>query len=406
MPQFRRPVLVALLLMLALTACSNPQPSSSGTGPSPSFPVPNPFPPGSASTTPRPSASISAEDSCVSTTLAKLSLRQVAGQVVMVGTPLDNPGQIGGMIHSLGLGGVFLAGRTTASAASLRGTIGNLQHNAGVGLLVALDQEGGQIQTLRGPDFPDIPSAVDQGKESQATLKNQATAWAGRLAAIGVNMDLAPVADTVPASLGPANPPIGAYDRQYGSDPNAVAADITTVVTAVQSQGVITTIKHFPGLGRVLANTDTSTDAVDNQTSRTDPFLAPFQAGIRAGTGAVMVSSASYPRLDAHAIAAFSAPIITTLLRQQLGFTGLVVSDDLGNAVAVANVPVDQRAVKFVAAGGDLALTVDLGTAAAFVNGLLAAANASPGFGAKLTQAATTVLRTKYRAGLLPCSAQ
>jgi beta-N-acetylhexosaminidase len=260
------------------------------------------------------------------------------------------------------------------------------------------------VQTLQGTDFPPIPTAVAQGRLSQSALRAQAVSWARRLAGIGVNLDLAPVADTVPASLGTANPPIGAFYREYGSDPTAVAADITTVVGALQSVGVMTTLKHFPGLGRVRYNTDTSTKAVDTVATTHDPYLGPFAAGIRAGTVAVMVSSASYPNLDAHSIATFSAPIVTGLLRGQLGFRGLIVSDALGGAAAISSVPVDQRAVRFIEAGGDLALTVQASKAPAMINGLLAAAKASTSFTAKLTAAARYVIRTKYGAGLLPCS--
>ena len=116
-----------------------------------------------------------------------------------------------------------------------------------------------------------------------------------------------------------------------------------------------------------------------------------------------MVSLASYPKLDQHAIAAFSAPIVTGLLRQRLGYTGLVVSDDLGAAVAVRAVPLGERAVRFVQAGGDLALTVRPTDAQAMTGALLAAAQASPAFTARVTDAATHVLRSKSRAGLLTC---
>jgi beta-N-acetylhexosaminidase len=392
----RRPAVAAFaafVVTLALTACG-------GAAPAP------PPPDASPSAVASPGPTVSARDACVAATLAPLTLRQQVGQVLLVGTPLADPTSVVDLVARYEVGGVFLAGRSRASGAALTADIAALRANVppATGLLIALDQEGGDVQTLQGDDFPPIPTAVEQGRLSDADLRALTTKWSGRLAAIGVTLDLAPVSDTVPASVGSANPPIGAFERQYGSDPAAVAADIETVVTAVQSAGVLTTLKHFPGLGRVLKNTDVSTGAVDTVATTTDPFLAPFQAGIRAGTAAVMMSSASYPNLDPDAVAAFSAPIVTGLLRQQLGFTGLIVSDDLGAAVAVSSVPVDQRAVRFIQAGGDLALTVAPATAPAMLDGLLAAANASTGFAAKVTAAATSVIRAKYTAGLLPCS--
>jgi beta-N-acetylhexosaminidase len=298
---------------------------------------------------------------------------------------------------------VFLAGRSRRSAGALRSDIDALQRAARMPLLVALDQEGGSVQTLKGPDFPAIGSAQRLGGGSAAALRTEAGDAARRLAGIGVTINLAPVADTVPADLGEKNPPIGAFHRQYGSDPDRVAADIRTVVAASQSAGVLTTLKHFPGLGRVRANTDTSTKAVDSTASATDSYLEPFRAGIEAGSAAVMVSSASYPRLDPHAVAAFSQPIITGLLRGRLGYDGLVMSDDLGAADAVESTPVGDRAVRFVRAGGDVVLTIRPQDAVPMSKGLISAAQASATFDARVTDAARHVVRAKYRAGLLKC---
>ncbi len=361
-------------------------------------------PPSSASP---PAPSAQGADACVAAALSTLNLPGQVGQLLMVGTPIANPGGLADTVRRYRLGGVFLAGRTTQPAATLRQGIRTLQDAAaaagGIRLQIAVDQEGGQVQTLQGNDFPPIPSALAQGRWDTATLRSHTADWAGRLAAAGITFDLAPVADTVPADGARSNPPIGAFDRQYGSTPEAVAEDIGTVVTAAQGAGVLTTLKHFPGLGRVRANTDTSDKAVDPTAAVDDPFLQPFASGIKAGTGAVMISLAAYPRLDPHAVAAFSAPIVTGLLRQRLGFTGLVVSDDLGAAVAVNAVPVGQRAVRFVQAGGDLVLTVRSTDAQVMADALLAAAQGSPAFQARVTDAATHVLRSKYRAGLLAC---
>jgi beta-N-acetylhexosaminidase len=381
---WRRPAAgFAVLALAATAACTSPAAA-------PARPRPGPA---TATVGPDPSAGAGS----------------AAGQVMLVGTPVDDPAAIEEIIRVYGIGGVFLSGRSVRSSAALGKDIAALQRigtaaSGGVRLLVALDQEGGEVQTLKGTDFPLIPTAQTAGRLSRGALAAQTEQWAGRLAAIGVNLDLAPVADTVPASLGTGNPPIGAFHRQYGSDPAAVAAAITTVVPAIQSTGVITTLKHFPGLGRVHANTDTSAGAVDSQTTVDDPYLAPFRAGIAAGTGAVMIASASYPNLDPATIATFSRAVVTGLLRDRLGFKGLIASDALGGAAAVQSVATSQRAVRFVEAGGDLALSVQQNKAVTMIGGLVAAAQASPAFAAQLTAAATQVLRTKCAAGLLPCS--
>ncbi len=360
-----------------------------------------PAPPASAPASPDPAQRLNA---CVAATVAGLSPQQRVGQVLMIGTQVTNPPALADTVRRYQLGGAFLAGRASPSAATLRQGIQALQKSAGpIPLQVAIDQEGGQVQTLKGTDFPLIPSAVQQGQSDDATLRSRTTDWAKRLAEAGVTLDLAPVADTVPVGTGGANPPIGAFDRQYGSNPDQVADKIHTVVSAAQAAGVLTTLKHFPGLGRVRANTDTSTQAVDNTTTVDDPFLKPFASGIEAGSAAVMISSARYPRLDANSVAAFSTPIVTGLLRQRLGYTGLIVSDDLGAAVAVGSVPVGERAVRFIQAGGDLVLTVKASDAGPMSTALLAAAQANPAFDTRVTDAAAQVIRSKYRAGLLTC---
>lgn len=402
----RAAVLATLAVVLGVSACTSAEPDWHVSGQPSSSPTT--VPAQSPSPSVSPTLTVSAADACVATTMAGMTLTQIVGQVMLVGTPVGDPGSVDKLIRTADVGGIFLAGRSHQSAAKLKSGIAALQAAAPADrqLLIALDQEGGEVQTLQGADFPPIPTAVAQGRLGPTTLKKQTGAWAQRLADIGVNLDLAPVADTVPASLGTKNPPIGGYYRQYGSDPAAVAADISIVVSAIQSSGVLTTLKHFPGLGRVKVNTDFSTGATDTVATANDSYLGPFMAGIQAGSGAVMISSATYPKLDPDAIAAFSTPIVTDLLRHRLGFTGMIVSDSLAGAAAVSSVPTGQRAVRFIEAGGDLALTTEASKAPAMIAGLLAKAKASPAFTAAVTGAARYVIRAKYGAGLLGCSPQ
>lgn len=321
----------------------------------------------------------------------------------MVGVPVDAPSGVADTLTRYRVGSFFLRGRSTRTAATLKANIAALQKRAALPMLVALDQEGGSVQTLKGPDFPRLPSALKLGSGPTATLRATTAGSARRLAAIGVNINLAPVADTVPTSIGTKNPPIGAFRREFGSDPAKVATAIRTVVPASQDAGVLTVLKHFPGLGRVRVNTDTSTGATDTTATATDPYLTPFKAGIDAGSASVMISSASYPKLDATTIAAFSKPIITGLLRQKIGFTGLVISDDLGAARAVTGFTPAQRAVRFISAGGDLVLTIVPSDAAPMAGALMAKAKSDQSFRTRIDDAARHVLETKKRAGLLRC---
>ncbi|WP_255523342.1 glycoside hydrolase family 3 N-terminal domain-containing protein [Blastococcus sp. TML/M2B] len=167
--------------------------------------------------------------------------------------------------------------------------------------------------------------------------------------------------------------------------------------------GVTATLKHFPGLGRVRGNTDDTADVVDPVTTAGDDQVTAF-AGTLAAADAppmVMTSSATYGRIDPTAPAAFSPVVVRELLRGTLGFTGPVISDDLGNAAAVAATPVGERAIRFLAAGGTLVLTVAPTTFPAMLEAVEERSAADPAFAATVDAAVRTALLAKAEAGLL-----
>jgi beta-N-acetylhexosaminidase len=353
----------------------------------------------------RPPA-LAASRGCVTRALAAMSPTQRAAQVLLVGVDATRPAAAGTALARSGVGGVFLRGRVSGNSrlqAQLAAVQTAARRSGAQRLLVAVDQEGGAVQTVRGGTLAPFPAALVQGTWSSRRLRESTTAWGTELRRLGVNLDLAPVADVVPASLGVRNPPIGRYGRQYGSTPATVAPRVATVAAALRAGRVGPTVKHFPGLGRVLANTDTSTAAVDATTTATDPALGPFTAATRAGALAVMMSSARYPRLDRKQPAMWSPAIVTGLLRTRLGWKGLVVSDDLGNAGAARILPVGRRATAFVAAGGDLVLTVVPGQAATMRAAIVVRAATDPTFRARVDDAVRHVLAAKLALGLLRC---
>jgi beta-N-acetylhexosaminidase len=300
------------------------------------------------------------------------------------------------------VGAVILDGTTSQGMAATQHVTANLRNLAPrrVGLFIATDQEGGLVQRLQGPGFATIPSAVQQGQLPPDQLHRDAAEWGRQLHRAGVNVNLAPVLDTVPANFG-SNPPIGDLDREFGHTPAVVRSHGLAVMRGMLAAGVDPTVKHFPGLGRVSGNTDTTSGVTDTVTTRNDPYLTPFRAAVEAGTPFVMMSTAIYSHLDPGTPAAFSRPIVTGLLRDQFGYRGVVISDDLGGAAQVANVSVGQRAVRFVAAGGDIVLTVDATQAGPMTAALLAKARHNSGFRALVNAAALRVLRAKQARGLL-----
>ena len=335
-----------------------------------------------------------------------MSASRRAAQLLLVGIDATRPASAGAGLARLGVGGVFLRGRVPGTT-SLRNSLALVQRVARRAttppLFVAADEEGGAVQTVRGGTIPPFPAALVQGSWSARRLRTRTAPWAVALARLGVNLDLAPVADVVPSSLGSRNPPIGRYDREYGHTPARVSGPVATVVASLRAAGVGPTVKHFPGLGRVLVNTDTGTGATDREMTSTDSYLQPFTAGTKAGAVAVMVSSALYPRLDRRHPAMWSHAIVTDLLRTKLGWSGMVVSDDLGNAAAARVLTVGRRAVDFVAAGGDLVLTVQATQAITMRNAIVARAASDRAFGARVADAAGHVLAAKQALGLLRC---
>jgi beta-N-acetylhexosaminidase len=266
---------------------------------------------------------------------------------------------------------------------------------AGLPLLTATDQEGGTVQVLTGPGFAAIPSAVQQGTGPAAATRRDAERWGRQLAAAGIRLDLAPVADVPCATTLHDNPPVADLRRQFGSDPERAGRHVAAFVEGMEAAGVATAVKHFPGLGCVRANTDTAAHVVDAVTTADSVRLQAFAAGIDAGTRFVMMSSAEYSKIDPGTPALFSSRIIGGLLRGDLGFDGVVMSDDVGGALAVRAWTPAQRAVKFVRAGGDLLLDIVPADLGPMHRALVQEAQDDPAFGAALTAAATRVVTAR-----------
>ena len=208
--------------------------------------------------------------------------------------------------------------------------------------------------------------------------------------------------DVVPAADTSQNAPIGQLMREFGHSPAVVASHGVAFIHGMSAAGEATTAKHFPGLGRVQGNTDFSAGVVDTDHAG-DPYLRTFEAAIGAGVPLVMVALATYTRIDPHHLAVFSPVVMRTMLRNRMRFGGVIVSDDLGAAQAVASVPPGSRAVQFIAAGGDLVTSKYAGPAEAMARAVLARARASRVFLAEVDAAAAHVLAAKQRIGLLPC---
>ena len=340
-------------------------------------------------------------------TLAKMTLPERVGQLFMVGTPATAASSAAlKAISTYHVGSIMLTGRSFAGVAATKKVTAALASRASSAksaarLFIATDQEGGAVQVLQGPGFLRIASALTQGTYPTARLHNDAVIWGQELGAAGVNVDLAPVADTVASPAAAThNPPIGYYHREFGYSTAVVASHAAAFAQGLARAGVSATVKHFPGLGRVTANTDTTAGVTDSITTRHDPYVSPF-ATVAKSTPFLMMSTAIYRRIDHAHPAAFSHFIITTMVRADLGFKGVVISDDLGNARQVAGWTPGSRALQLLAAGGDMVLTVNSSVLPAMYQAVLSAATSSATFRTLVNAAALRVLTAKENRGLL-----
>ncbi|MFC7594617.1 glycoside hydrolase family 3 N-terminal domain-containing protein [Terrabacter sp. GCM10028922] len=422
-------VSVAMSLTAACSTTPNPTvtaPGASSTGSTGSAPSTSSTPSttgpdtsGSTTTTPSdtpsgtstPTDTTDAPTSCASRVVAAMDADERAGQLLMVG--LDNGASrtsLDRLIARRHLGGVILLGGWARGTDRVRATTRHLEalasqeDTAGLGLLIAADQEGGAVQQLRGEGFSRMPSARVQNQGTPADLTADATRWADQLRTAGINVNLAPVADTVPTSVGRDNGPIGQYDRQYSSDPARNATMVGAFIAGMRAGRIASTIKHFPGIGRITGNTDvTARGITDRTTTTTDPYLTPFRAGIEDDVELVMVGSAKYSRIDPGVNALFSKAVVTDLLRDRLSYDGVVITDDVGAAKAVADVPTGERATRFIEAGGDITLTARPSTVPIMHDAITQAMDDDPAFAERVEESVTRVVDLKQRMGLARC---
>jgi beta-N-acetylhexosaminidase len=282
------------------------------------------------------------------------------------------------------LGGVILVGSWQPT--EMRRTTARL-HAAGceIGrpLLVLVDQEGGYARRLTWA--APAQTARELGLLGEARTRAAARATAAALRNAGVDVDLAPVADTlVPGGF--------LRSRSFGTEAGAVGRLAAAFVDGLQSAGVAATAKHFPGLGASRRNTD------DHVVRLQRSQLGPFRAAIDAGVKLVMVASAAFPRLDPRGTpAVFSRPIVTGLLRGTLGFDGVVVTDAL-DAPAPARTP--HAAARALAAGVDLLLYTSGSTAHAAYEELSQDIRTTPSLGPHLARAVANIRALKAWLGL------
>jgi beta-N-acetylhexosaminidase len=314
---------VGALLAACAAAVESVLPSATA---SPSA-TPSPSPSATPSPTPSPSPSPVGP-----------SLRERIGQMLLIGfrgLTADAADATRQQIAAGEVGGILLFSvdqltggpRNVDSPEQLRGLVDALSASAPASpLTVAIDQEGGMVARL-GPahGFPATSSAATLGQGDPSATAAAARAMAETLRSVGVTLNLAPVVDL---AVNPENPIIAAVERSFSADPEVVIAHASAFIQAHHDIGVRSAVKHFPGQGS--ATGDTHAGVVDVTDVWTDVELEPFAALVGRGLpDAVLTAHIFNGRLDPHHPATLSEPTITGILRQQLGWDGAVISDDM-----------------------------------------------------------------------------
>lgn len=382
---------LAVLTLLTLTAC--------GSAPQTDDPQPDAQPPTVEEPAPKPAPEPTEEELAadrLDALLGSMTLEEKVGQLFFVRVPADNAVENVSAYH---LGGYILFGRDTKdkTANELIQTIQSYQDAAAIPLLIGVDEEGGTVvrvssnSHLRSSKFQSSQKLFASGGMEAITA--DAHEKDVLLEALGFNVNLAPVADVS------ANPGDFIYDRSFGQDAAATADYVSSVTAQMTDDGMGSVLKHFPGYGN---NVDTHTGiAVDDRPYErfvNEDFL-PFQAGMESGGTliAVLVSHNIVQCMDADLPASLS-PAVHEILRNELGFDGVVMTDDLAMDAVAAYAQDGAVAVMALEAGNDLVITTDYRTQ--FPKVIEAVENGTLDESV-IDQACTRVLHWKSTLGLL-----
>ena len=319
----------------------------------------------------------------------RLTLRQQVGQLIVSSFPDPAPPDyIQRRLRARETAGVILFGFNAGSEAEWRRLTRSVQRHARGDALVMVDQEGGEIRAVSWAG----PVAGQPSQGDAAAVRSTASATARELGRAGVNVNLAPVAD-VP---GGAAPVMGF--RAFDGDARGIAERTRASIEGMRGGGVAATAKHFPGLGRAQVNTD---DASATVTGPLEDDLVPFRTAVEADVPLVMLSHALYPEVDPNWIASQSTEIVTGLLREQLGYDGVIVTDSIEAQAVLDRSGVGRAAERSLRAGVDLILTTGSASWNLIHPWLLREAQASPDFRERVRESAARVLALKGEVALL-----
>ena len=289
-------------------------------------------------------------------TISNMSLEEKIGQLVIsgfYGTTLDE--NILKLIKENKISGVILFNRNVKDSntlLSLNNSLKESNKNNKLPLFISVDEEGGSV-TRMPRDIKRLPTNKYIGSLNNKDLSYKVGEILGeQLSYFGFNMNFAPVLDI---NSNPNNPVIG--DRSFGNNKDIVSSLGTSTMKGIQSKNIISVVKHFPGHGDTSVDSHVNLPVVNYDINRLNSFeFVPFKTAIQNGADAVMVGHILLPKIDNKYPSSMSYKIVTNILRKDLGFNGLVVSDDMTMGAITENYSIEEAAVKSINAGVDLLL--------------------------------------------------
>lgn len=286
-----------------------------------------------------------------------MTLEEKVGQLVIAGIDgYENDEHSKNLMEEDHVGGFILFKKNIQSSSQLLDLLNSLKSvnkvKNKVPLFLSVDEEGGRVSRMP-EEFLKFPSNKEIGKLNNPELSYKVGSILGEeLSVFGFNLDFAPVMDI---NSNPKNPVIG--DRSFGTTAELVSRLGVETVKGIQSQNVISVVKHFPGHGDTSVDSHIGLPRVNHGLERLESFeLKPFKAAIENGVDAVMIAHILLPELDADNPASFSKKIISDILRSSMGFNGVVITDDFTMGAITENYDIGKAAVKSIQAGSDIVL--------------------------------------------------
>lgn len=332
----------------------------------------------------------------------EMSLEEKVGQLVIVGIDgYQNDQHSIQFMEQYHVGGFIFFKRNIQDSAQMLGLINSLKETnaaaANIPLFLSIDEEGGKVSRLP-EEFLKFPSNQIIGQRNDSDFSYKVGGILGKeLHAFGLNVDFAPVLDI---NSNPKNPVIG--DRSFGTTAEIAGKLGVATMNGIQSQNIISVVKHFPGHGDTSVDSHIGLPRVNHDMDRLESFeLKPFAEAIENGAEVVMVAHILLPKLDAQNPASFSKTIISDVLRTQMNFNGVVITDDFTMGAIEENYNMGEAAVKSIQAGSDIVLVChEFEKQKAVVDALLNAARTGQLSSGRIDESVYRILNLKKKYSL------